>query len=223
MNDQSQLSAVYRNRFLEEAGFRTAMWQILNKEFFQAYISPDSTVVEFGAGYCEFINSIQARRKIAVDVNPDMPRYASPEVVSISSSSTSVQEIEAKSVDVVFSSNFFEHLPKQDILLTIREAFRILKSGGKYLILQPNFPYCYRDYYRFFDHLTPIDARGLAEAFESSGFVVQEIVPQFLPYTTKSSIPHRLWMIKLYLKLPVLWKIFGGQAFIRAQKINTLT
>lgn len=196
------------------------MWQVLTHEFFQKYIPADSVVVEFGAGFCEFINSVQAAKKYAVDINPEMPSYTAPDVIPLLSSSTRVASLPSETVDIVFSSNFFEHLSKQDILYTILEAFRVLKVGGKYLVLQPNFPYCYRDYFMFFDHLTPVDVRGLTEAFEACGFVVCEMIPQFLPFTTKSSLPKSLWMIKLYLKIPILWKIFGGQAFLLAQKIS---
>ena len=39
-----------------------------------------------------------------------------------------------QSLDVVFTSNFFEHLPSKDALkLTLEEAFRCLKPGGKLL------------------------------------------------------------------------------------------
>jgi hypothetical protein len=43
-------------------------------------------------------------------------------------------------------------------------------------------------------------------------------LPKFLPYTTKSRLPRFLFLVKIYLKLPILYKIFGGQAFIVVSK-----
>ena len=47
------------------------MYMILCESFFQKYIPEDSSILEIGVGYCEFINAIKAKKKIAFDVNPD--------------------------------------------------------------------------------------------------------------------------------------------------------
>jgi hypothetical protein len=38
------------------------------------------TLVELGAGYCDFINEFPAKQKIAFDLNPEMRAFADPEV-----------------------------------------------------------------------------------------------------------------------------------------------
>lgn len=70
----------------------------------------------------------------------------------------------------------------------------------------------------FFDHITPLDDRSMSEALEIAGFSVVECIPRFLPYSTKSRLPKSLVGLKLYLSAPVLWKLIGKQAFIRAEK-----
>jgi len=208
----------YKRRFGADVEFRNKMYRVLCKEFFQKYIPQDAVVLEIAAGYCEFINNIDAKRKIAVDLNPDVKKFAENNVEAIVSSSASMSQVKDNSCDVVYTSNFLEHLAKQDIIKTIREALRILKPGGKFLILQPNIRFCYKDYWNFFDHITPLDDKSISEILETNGFKVTESLPKFLPYSTKSRFPQAVFLIKIYLKIPILRYFFGKQAFICAQK-----
>jgi SAM-dependent methyltransferase len=194
------------------------MYTILCESFFQKYIPKESSILEIGVGYCEFINAIRAKKKIAFDVNPDAHLYANNDVQIITGVSTHMENIDDESMDRVFANNFFEHLAKPDIILTLLEAYRILKPDGEILVLQPNIRYCVKDFWMFFDHITPLDDRSIREALEISGFSVKECIPRFLPYSTKSKLPKSLMGVRIYLKLPILWKLFGAQAFIRAKK-----
>jgi len=196
--------------------YRRRMWEILCRDWFQAYVGSEVTVLELGAGHCEFINAIHAAQKIAVDLNPDTARHAAPDVRVIQADIASVPDIADGEVDVVFLSNVLEHLERPAIAATLGECFRCLRSGGRLLILQPNIRYCARDYWMFFDHVTPIDDRALVEALEVSGFAVERNIPRFLPFTTQSRLPRALWLLRLYLRIPMVWRVFGGQAFIVA-------
>ena len=70
----------------------------------------------------------------------------------------------------------------------------------------------------FFDHVTPVDDRALCELLATIGFRIKFVLPRFLPYTTKSTLPKSLMLLKIYLRIPMLYKIFGGQAFVVAEK-----
>jgi len=61
----------------------------------------------------------------------------------------------------------------------------------------------------FFDHITPLDDRSLCEILEIIGFKIVECKSKFLPYTTKSRLPKSTILLKIYLKIPILQKIFG--------------
>jgi SAM-dependent methyltransferase len=209
---------IYKRRFSPDLQFRDAMWKILCNIFFQRYIDPDSRVLEIGAGYCEFINNIEAKRKIAVDINPDLKKYVKANIEIVSASTTNMKEVTNGSVDIVFASNFFEHLLKDDIVATFQEVYRVLAPGGKFMVLQPNIRFCARDYWMFFDHVTPIDDRAFVEALEINGFEIVKVIERFLPYTTKSRLPKSLFLIKLYLFLPLVWRFFGQQSFIVSRK-----
>jgi SAM-dependent methyltransferase len=211
------LEDMYRSRFKDQTESRIQMWKVLCDSFFQRFIEKEATVLEVAAGQCEFINNIKAKRKIAVDINPDTRTLAGPDVEVHIRPATDLSIIPADSIDVAFISNFFEHIPKDDIVTTIRECHRVLRQGGQLIILQPNIRYCYKDYWMFFDHITPLDDRALCEVIELIGFSIVISVPRFLPYTTKSRLPRSLFLIRLYLKLPFFWKLFGAQALIVAR------
>jgi SAM-dependent methyltransferase len=210
------VQTIYERRFADSLVFRRKMWDVLCRQFFQQYVPEDATIVEIGAGYCEFINQIRARRKFAVDLNPDTRTHAAPEVTVITSATSRIDGLDANIADIVFASNFLEHLTRQDILSTLKEVRRVLKPGGRLLVLQPNIRYCKEDYWQFFDHLTPLCERSLTEALEMTGFDVPYVLGRFLPFTTQGRLPSSVALLKLYLRLRPAWRIFGQQSFFIA-------
>ena len=76
--------------------------------------------------------------------------------------------------DIVFTSNFLEHLPskkKLDSFLT--DVFITLKPGGKYIILGPNIRYVPHMYWDYYDHHIPLSHLSLCEALRLRGFKIQ--------------------------------------------------
>ena len=217
MTTDLDLAGVYRRRFSGEDAFRNAMWEVLCRRFFQKYVDSGAAVLEVGAGHCEFINNIRAGRKIAVDLNEDTPRLAASDVEVIHAPSTDLSAVAGRSIDVAFASNFFEHLTRPDILATLNGMARVLKPDGRLLVLQPNIRFCYRDYWMFFDHITPLDDRSLVEALEMCGFTPVKVIERFMPFTTKSSLPQSLLLLNVYLSFPILWRFFGAQSFVVAR------
>jgi hypothetical protein len=209
---------IYRRRFAHEHEARAALWKTLCNGFFQQFIPAGSTVLEIGAGYCEFINAITAARRIALDINPDVVKMASSGVEALVGRSTEVAEKCPAPLDRIFVSNLFEHLTKDDIMETLIQCHGRLAERGRILVLQPNIRYAARDYWMFFDHITPLDDRSLCEALELAGFRIVRIIPRFLPYTTRSRLPQSPLFVRTYLRVPFLWNLFGGQAFVVAEK-----
>jgi len=212
------VNKIYERRFGKDAVFRQKMYSVLCSKFFQKYISKNATVLDVAAGYCEFINNIQAKHKIALDINPDIRKFADKSIKIILAPSTDMSKISSNTIDNVFISNFFEHITKDEIIKTLNEIHRVLKKGGKLMILQPNIRYSYNDYWMFFDHITPLDDRSLCEVLELTNFKIVECRPRFLPYSTKSKLPKSVILLRVYLKLPILQKLIGKQAFVVAQK-----
>lgn len=214
------LTRLYRHRFSEaEVVRKNRIWKVLCRSYFARHVRPSDTVVDIGAGYCEFINNIECGRRVAVDPNPEVRLHAGPDVTVLNEPSTAVASLPAGEVDVVFMSNFLEHLAdKTAVLETLRECRRLLRPGGKVIVLQPNIRLLGGAYWDFFDHYTPLTDRSLVEAMELAGFQPTVVIPRFLPYTTKSRLPGAPWLVWAYLKFPPAWRILGKQTLVVASR-----
>lgn len=211
-NQSKNIEITYKNRF-ENIAERNLVWKILVKNFFQKYINKNDVVLDLPCGYCEFINNVKCKTKIGVDRNPDSKKHAASNVKIIQSYSSDLSKIKNSTIDKIFISNFFEHITWDEIHLTIKELSRVLRKGGKILLLQPNIRFCLKDFWMFTDHITPIDDRAIEEIFDSYDFQLEKKILKFLPYTMKTSLPIKSFFLKIYLKIPLLWKMFGKQSF----------
>lgn len=216
---EDRLARLYRERFAaDDRAFKARAWAILSDRIFQPLVRRSATVLDLGAGHCEFINSIECARKIAVDVNPEVAAHAR-DAEFVQTTGTDLSALETGSVDVVFSSNFLEHLPdKHAVLQTLDECHRVLAKGGILIVLMPNIRYLNGRYWDYFDHHTPLTHFSLAEALGLSGFTVTRMVPRFLPYTVKQrTVPKSMFLLRLYLRLPFIWPVFGRQMLVVAR------
>jgi dolichol-phosphate mannosyltransferase len=214
---------LYRNRFDESDRARKArVWQVLYRRVFEQWIRAEDTVVDLGAGFCEFINAARARRRIAVDLNADTRGLAGPGVEVQAASASDLSFLGSGSVDVVFSSNFLEHLAsKEEVSRVVREALRVLKTGGTLILMGPNVRLIPGVYWDFFDHQVPLSERSVCELLAITGFELVRVEARFLPYTTRSALPQAPWLVALYLTLrPLSSAILGKQFLIVAKKAN---
>lgn len=216
MDADLDLSTLYARRFAADAlPAKYRIWRVLSRHFFQRYVRPTDTVLDLGAGFCEFVNTIRCARKLAVDRNPDVARWAGADVEVVVADSAAMDAVGDETVDVVFASNFFEHLPSVAALLeTLREVRRVLRPGGLLLVLQPNIAAVGGRYWDFLDHRIPLTERTLVEAFGVTGLEVREVRPRFLPYTTKSRLPQHPALVWLYLRMRPAHRVLGGQAWV---------
>jgi len=211
------LGHLYRLRFPErQRQRRRAVWKVLVKSFFERWIEPSDTVLDIGCGRGEFIEQVEARRKIGVDFNHELAEVLDPSIEFHSQPAWDLSFLPDDSVDVVFSSNLLEHLSKPQVERVVSEARRVLRPSGQLMLLGPNARAIPGDYWDFWDHRTPITDRSLTELLGVSGFRVDQVVSRFLPYTTRTWLPMVGSLVELYLRVPLAWPLLGAQFFIRA-------
>ena len=109
---------------------------------------------------------------------------------------------------------FFLSADADYLFSVLKEAYRVLRDGGKIIIMQPNYAVVKERFYDFADHRLPLTELGMAEALESNGFRIDQLRKRFLPYTTKSRYPAWPILVKMYLKIPIAHYFMGGQMFI---------
>lgn len=213
---------LYQVRFdKEEKKSKEKLWRVLIKDFLQKYVSPEDAVLDVGGGYCEFINIIKCRKKYVVDINPDVKKHANNNVNVLNQSAHDIMALVDESIDIVFASNYFEHISsKKQVLDIIKEIRRILKSGGKFIIIQPNIKYAYKEYWDCFDHHIPFTEKSFSEILRINNFEIVKSYSRFLPYTTKAKVSRFTLLLRIYLRYSILWKIFGKQFFIVAEKMK---
>lgn len=175
--------------------------------------------MDIAAGYCEFINNIDCRKKYAVDINPDVGKFADKNVEIIATKSINIPQKFNGKIDVVFMSNFLEHLSsKEEIILTLEKCHSVLKPRGKIMIMQPNISLIGNDYWNFIDHKMPLNTASAIEALEIAGFKIDYVIEKFLPYTTKSRLSVFSNFLRVYLLIPHQIRPFAGQSFFIASK-----
>jgi SAM-dependent methyltransferase len=160
-------------------------------------------VLELGAGYCDFINHVDAKTRIAFDLNPEMIRFAAPGVDLRIDDCRGLPGIGEGTMDAVFASNFLEHFAPDEAGALVRDIHRVLRPGGRLLLLQPNYLRKPNHYWDDPTHRTAFHHRNLPGLLERNGFRVLRMLPGLLPFSMKSRLPKIPLLVRLYLRSPI--------------------
>jgi SAM-dependent methyltransferase len=191
------------------------LWQTLWRHYFSRLIRADACVLDLGCGYGNFINSVVARRRIAIDAWPDFPHFLDPGVEAVVGDITELDFLHDGSVDFAFASNVFEHVTQPDFASVLAALWRKLSADGELAILQPNYRYAYREYFDDYTHVSVYSHVSLCDFLTANDFDVVHVAPRFLPLTVKSRLPVSPWLIRAYLASPI--KPMGKQMLVRAR------
>jgi SAM-dependent methyltransferase len=209
------LYAGYRNtRFAPDAR-RAAVWRAI-AGFLGRYISAEGSLVDLGSGYCDFVNAAKARHRWAVDLHIDPSEHAAEGITPLRTDVCELGALPDGGIDVFFASNILEHLDDAKILALCGEVLRKLRPGGRFIVLSPNFRYCYRRYFDDYTHVKVLTDVSLADLLASRGFEVERVYPRFLPFSMKGRGPRWGWLVALYMRSP--WKPLAGQMLVVARK-----
>ena len=219
MTDKEELRRTYSIRFQGLEEYRNEIWKILVENFFSRWIPAGSSVLDLGCGYGEFINNVTANERHAMDLNPETSNRLDPNIHFHQQDCSEPWPIDENSLDLVFTSNFFEHLPnKQTLDQTIRHVHKHLKPNGRLIMLGPNIAALKGRYWDFWDHHVPLSDQSAGELLELHKFTIDKSIPRFLPYNMVRIRKRPLILVRLYLRLPIIWRFFGAQFLIIARK-----
>lgn len=194
---------------------RSKVWRAIC-EYLASFIPADGTVLELGSGYCDFINQISTKTKYALDINPEVEAHCADDVQFILADNNDIN-IPDNSVDVVFASNFFEHLHDEERAYMLDQIARLLSDHGLLILVQPNFRYSYKHYWDDYTHVKAYTHESLPDMLASNGYTIRRVEKRFLPFSFKSKLPANYWLTKLYLAMP--WRPNAAQMLIIAEKI----
>jgi len=193
---------------LQHVPQRAAVWRHICADLAR-WIPADGEVLELGAGWCDFSNSVRARRVVAMDLDATVVKAAAPHVEAHVGDCTDLGRFPDGSFDVVFASNFLEHLTRDQGDATLDEARRVLRPGGRLILLQPNFRLRPGEYFDDFTHVAVYSDRSLRDLLVARGWQDVDVRARYLPLTMKSRGSSLTFLVPLYLRSPV--KPLAGQ------------
>lgn len=174
------------------------------------------TLIELGAGYGDFINQFPADKKIAFDLNPTMREHLAADVDLRIEDATALASVPNESVDLIFASNFLEHLEGDEVDSLLGRCFEVLKTGGRLILIQPNHRLCQENYFDDPTHRTIFDDENIAEWLGRHGFRIRKLIAGFLPFSMNGRLPKSGLLTWLYLISP--WKPLAAQMYVVAEK-----
>jgi len=188
--------------------------------FLQPYLASVERAADLFAGSCPFINNLPVPVRFAVDLDDSIGRRAAPGVTAIEADCRErIDAIADASLDLVFISNGLEHVTRDDAARVCAEVRRMLRPGGRFVVLQPNFRLCWKHYFDDFTHVTIFTDVGLRMFLEHCGFRVEKVFPRFTPFSAGQVQPRLAqarWLIRAYLHSP--FKPGAGQMLAVARR-----
>jgi SAM-dependent methyltransferase len=184
--------------------------------YLRRWIAQTDDVLELGAGRCDFANNVEARTVVAMDIDDTVRKAAASHVQAEVGDSSDLRRFETGSFDVVFASNLLEHLDRSTATALLQEARRVLRPGGRLILLQPNFRLNPGRYFDDYTHVSIYTDQSLHDYLRSLGWIDVLVQPRFLPLTMKSRASALTFLVPWYLRSPV--KPLAGQMLVVARR-----
>ncbi|WP_432944366.1 class I SAM-dependent methyltransferase [Kribbella sp. CA-253562] len=212
--DGTYVSNYFETRLAHNAN-RTKIWQHLCN-YLQRWISTDAEVLELGAGWCDFSNNVKAKRVVAMDLDSTVDRAAAAHVEPVVGDCTDLGKFEDGTFDVVFASNLLEHLDRDSSNRLLAEARRVLRPGGRLILMQPNFRLNPGRYFDDFTHVAIFTDQSLQDYLVAEGWKIDAVKAKFMPLTLKSKGGNLTFLVPWYLRSPI--KPLAGQMLVVASR-----
>lgn len=198
---------------LKQDASRAKVWEHLCA-YLGRFVPADADVLELGAGWCDFSNQVKARRVVAMDLDATVHKAAAEHVESVVGDCTDLSRFEDNSFDVVFASNLLEHLQRDQSDALLAHARRVLRPGGRIILMQPNFRLNPGRYFDDFTHVAIFTDQSLSDYLVAQGWSIEKVLPRFMPLTLKSRGSKLTFVVPWYLRSPI--KPLAGQMLLVA-------
>ena len=144
--------------------------------FYDTNINSGSKVIDLGYGDGSFLKSLERNKVECKGYDYDTINFENDKIPEASNT-----------IDFITSNSVIEHL--NDCTNLLQEAHRILKPGGKLILITPNFFFDYKNFYDDPTHVNPFTIEKLETLLDMSGFKNIKVLP---------------WIV---MKSPILWRI----------------
>jgi len=212
------LDEVYRQRFPEVSRRqKDVIWPEIVR-YLERWVDPSAPVLDIACDSGYFIRNVHAAERWAADLR-DVRAELPPGVHFVQADGLELDRfVPVGSFGTVFMSNYLEHLHGPEAVIDqLTVVRRLLRPGGRAIILQPNVRLVGGAYWDFIDHRVALTDRSLAEAGGLAGLRQVRLIPGFLPYSTKSRLPSHPLLVRAYLRFPPAWRILGRQTLYVAE------
>ena len=206
------LPELYEARFDErEVSAKDAVWREIVR-FLQRYVDATAPVLDIACDRGHFVRWVAGSERWATDLR-DVRGGLPSDVRFVQASGLDLAGVVPNHhFGTVFMSNYLEHLPSSDAVIEqFQVATRLLRPGGRVIVLQPNIRLVGARYWDFIDHRVALTERSLLEAAELAGLRTVELITRFLPYSTKGRLPADRRLVRAYLAFPPAWWLMGRQ------------
>jgi SAM-dependent methyltransferase len=151
----------------------------IQRSFLEAFLRPDSVFMEIGCGDCLLSLDVakNVKRVIGIDVSKKVSDSgAAPDNFELVISDGTSINVPPGSVDIAYSNQLLEHLHPDDVPEHIRNVYRALAPGGRYVFSTPHRYAGPHDISKYFEreakglHLHEFTIREIISMLEEAGF-----------------------------------------------------
>lgn len=217
--DVAELDGIYRTRFDErrQAG-KMAVWAEIAR-YLARWVDPSRPALDVACDAGYFIRHVRASERWATDVR-DVADLLPPTIRFVQADGLALASIlPTGHYGTIFMSNYLEHLSGvDDVIRQLQVARDLLAPGGRLIVLQPNVRLTGGSYWDFIDHRVPLTEKSLLEAVGLARLRPIHVTARFLPYSTRGRLPQYGLLVRWYLRLPLLWRVFGKQTLVVAER-----
>ena len=130
---------------------------------------------------------------------------------------TGLDTLPAEAFDAVLGSNILEHFAPDTVPAVVGGIARLLRPGGRLLVVQPNFRHAWRSYFDDYTHRSIFTDVSLPALLRAHGFTIDRVEARFLPYSMRGTrLPITQSLVSAYLRSPL--KPMAGQMLVIASR-----